>query len=102
MDLINTEVLKWFALVGIMALTGLIVLIFWALFEWVKEELRIIKINRMIKHRFDGKPIAKCWCRDCRMHNMGTGACSLPGVSRCTPDNGFCYEADPLWREFEK
>lgn len=46
------------------------------------------------RHRFDGKPCAKCWCKDCEMHGKND-RCLLPGSSRSTPDNGFCYEARP-------
>lgn len=99
MDFINVEVLKSFAFVGIMSVAGFSALIFWAFVEWVKEKLRVVKINRMIKHRFDGKPIAKCWCRDCRAYNNKTHLCTVNNAYK--RDDGFCYEADPIWREVE-
>ena len=100
--MMSNEWTKVFALIGVMSVAGVFGLLTWAFAEWLKDRITDLKRAYRTKHRFDGKPIAKCWCRDCRMHNMKTGACSLPGVSIHTPDNGFCYEADPVWRESEE
>lgn len=99
MDLISNEVLKLFAFVGIMSIACFLGLIFWATFEWVKEKIRQARINYRIKHRFDGKPIAKCWCRDCRAYNNKTRLCSVYNMYKA--DNGFCNGADPLWKRNE-
>lgn len=100
MDLISDEVLKRLAFVGVIFIAGLLGLIFWATFEWVKEKIRQARINYRIKHRFDGKPIAKCWCRDCRTHNNKTGLCSVYNMRKA--DNGFCDRADPIWKGLEE
>lgn len=101
MDLINNEVvLKLFAYIGIIFIAGLLGLIFWPTFEWVKEKIRQARINYRIKHMFDGKPIAKCWCRDCRAHNNKTGLCSVRNTYKA--DNGFCDRADPIWKGLEE
>ena len=100
MDFISNEVLKMFAVVGVMCLAGFLGLIFWAAFEWAKEKIRQARINYHIRHRFDGKPLAKCWCRDCRAYNNKTNLCSV--CNRCKVDNGFCDEADPIWKRLEE
>ena len=100
MDSMSAEVLKLFAFIGITTLAGFTGIIFWFFVDWGKERLRVIKINRMIKHRFDGKPIAKCWCRDCRGYNNKTRLCSVNNVYKA--DNGFCDGADPVWKRMEE
>lgn len=100
MDLISNEVtLKLFAYIGIMCIAVFLGLIFWATFEWAKEKIRQARINYRIKHRFDGKPIAKCWCRDCRGRNNKTRLCYVNNVYKA--DNGFCDCADPVWKRME-
>lgn len=100
MDSISNEVLKLFAYIGVMCIAGFLGLIFWATFEWVKGKIRQARINYRIKHRFDGKPIAKCWCRDCRAYNNKTRQCSVSNWRKA--DNGFCNEADPVWKRMEE
>ena len=101
MDLINNTVnLKLFAYIGVMCIAVVIAFIIWAISEWVKEKIRQTRINYRIKHRFDGKPVAKCWCRDCRAYINKTKLCSL--CNRYKADNGFCDEADPTWKRMEE
>ena len=101
MDLINNEVvLKLFAYMGVIFIAGFLGLIFWATFEWIKEKIRQARIDYRIKHRFDGKPIAKCWCRDCRAYNNKTGLCSVRNTYKA--DNGFCDKANPIWKGLEE
>ena len=90
--------LKIFTFIGIVSTAGIGALIMTFFTTWLKDKIEEARRNQIMKHRFDGKPIAKCWCRDCRMHNNRSGSCSLPGIGRYTPDNGFCYEADPIWK----
>ena len=40
----------------------------------------------------------KCYCNDC-VHHRKDHACTIPGSTRYTPDNGFCYEASPREKE---
>lgn len=94
-----TTWLKIFSFIGIVSTAGIAALIMTSFTSWLKGKIEEARRNQIMKHRFDGKPIAKCWCRDCRMHSIRDGKCSLPGIGRHTPDNGFCYEADPIWKE---
>lgn len=54
------------------------------------------------KHRFDKKPIAKCYCKDCSYHDKNN-RCSrlsmIDGPSYYTADNWFCWQADPKNKE---
>lgn len=102
MSEMRETVLKIFAFFGIVCFAGVVGLMVSAFVNWLKGKIKKTRRNQIMKHRFDGKPIAKCWCRDCRMHSIRDGKCSLPGIGRHTPDNGFCYEADPIWKEMEE
>lgn len=84
-----------FVMIGIIATVGMFCMILVSLFYWLKDIANDLRYNYKIKHRFDKKPVAKCYCRDCYEHSK-TGQCCLPGSDRYTPDNGFCYEARPL------
>lgn len=91
----NLTILRVFAVIGgfvVGAVFAYLVILLW---EAVVEARRQAVIKRQIKHRFDGTPTAKCWCRDCKWHGVESNKCGLPGIGRYTPDNGFCYEADP-------
>lgn len=60
----------------------------------IEEAVSQAKWEHRYKHRFDGAPTAKCWCKDCIWHRKD-GRCELPGSDRYTPEEGFCYEAEP-------
>lgn len=57
--------------------------------------IRHLKCKYTIKHRFDHPPTAECYCKFCKHWSSKSYRCCLPGVSRCTPEDGFCYEAEP-------
>lgn len=65
-----------------------------ALWYLIKELIDIAKRAYRIKHRFDGPPTAKCYCRDCTKHNNETKQCSKFS-GWYTADNWFCWDADP-------
>lgn len=71
------------------------------IFHNIKDLVEELHWRRKFKHRFDDPPTAKCYCRDCNYH-MKSGECTLPGITRYTPDNGFCYEAEPITIEIAK
>lgn len=68
--------------------------------EWLTDQINIAKYNYKKKHRFDGPPIAKCYCKDCASYEHYDNRCLFLG--RCVSDNGFCYEAHPRKRDPEK
>lgn len=66
------------------------------LIGFLREVFSRTIFNYKWKHRFDKPPKAKCYCQDCRFHGgQYPNSCKLPGISRCTPPEGFCYEAEP-------
>jgi hypothetical protein len=73
--------------------SGLSVAVY-ALVVWIGEKLRELRFHHAYKHRFDKPPLAKCYCKDCRWH-MKNNRCDA-GSEKYTPDNGFCYEAEPM------
>lgn len=95
MDTIDLEVLKIFAFFGIMALAGCVALVLYAFFEWVKEKIGEMRWKRQYKHRFNKPPIAKCHCVDCKWWSKESNVCRQFSNGWCTPDNGFCYRAEP-------
>ena len=59
------------------------------------------KYEYMLAHRFDGPPLAKCYCIDCEYHygeptESGGGIyCGLFNGDIAIADNSFCYRATP-------
>lgn len=88
-----------FTALGFLTFAGLVVLIAYFAFDALRDVVRLRRWRRKYKHRFDKPPTAACYCKDCVYHveksSDGMGPCGWPGVSRWTPDNGFCYEAEP-------
>lgn len=88
---------KAFFAIGIVTvvviLSGLLFISCYELKEFIERKIYDYKM----KHRFDKPPIAKCWCNDCKYHGgRYPNSCRLFGDNRCTPPEGFCYEAEPL------
>lgn len=52
------------------------------------------KSKYIIKHRFSKPPTAKCYCIDCKQHDMQTSLCHRDG-RRYTADAEFCSDAEP-------
>lgn len=84
-----------FALVGLFFI-GLIVCSILALaWQWIKEEIHLLKWRYKYKHRFDKSPTAKCYCIDCKNHGSVYKNNWCYRFDRCTADNWFCWEAEP-------
>lgn len=70
----------------------------WCIVGLIQEGVGNLRWRYKYKHRFDKKPIAKCYCIDCEYHDKN-GRCStlspIDGPSRYTGDNWFCWEANP-------
>ena len=98
-EAVNENVLKAFAFLGVLTMGAFIGLFVYAFINWLKDKIEEAIYCRRIKHRFDGKPIAKCWCRDCE--NRGKDErCTL--FNAYTKDSGFCYRALPKRKEMER
>lgn len=88
-----------FEIIGMVAsaamLCGLVVI----LYVTIRDSICGAIYDHRVKHRFDKPPTAKCYCHDCKWHGGEyPNTCRLPGVSRMTPPDGFCYEATPRQR----
>lgn len=97
-------VLSW---VGIFTVAACIIMMAYCAFNSLRDAIRSLRWLYKYKHRFDKQPTAACYCKDCVHHGKknkdGANPCCIPGVSRWTPDNGFCYEAEPITvKEAEK
>ena len=100
----NTETLMTvFGGIGISVVCGGVLIMAYCAFDSLRDVVRGLFWHYKYKHRFDKPPTAACYCKDCKYHvekdSNGAGPCEWPGVSRWTPDNGFCYEADPKVRD---
>lgn len=87
-------VLYTFAAVGL----GCTLIVIYELLGLLKDNIIDYRIRqkskRIIKHRFSKPPIAKCYCIDCKQHNMETNLCYRDG-RRYTADTEFCSDAEP-------
>lgn len=77
---------------------GLLIVVVCSIALYLAEELfDKFKRRYKYKHRFDKKPIAKCYCVDCIYHNVtnesGDARCAM--LHRWTYDDFFCGEATP-------
>lgn len=94
----NTEALmtacSW---IGILVVAGCVVMmIYWA-FDALRCVVHVWRWDYKYKHRFDKPSTAKCYCKDCKSHSVKSGKCSnVTWADRYTPDNGFCYKAEPM------
>ena len=71
------------------------------LLEYIECQINWIKYKRKMKRRFDGLPLAKCYCRDCkywceRDDDSTIGKC-IGFADKYTADDFFCKYADP-WK----
>ena len=99
----NDAFWKVFGWIGIFVAASIVILMVYCAFDALRDAVRECYWNYKYKHRFDNPPTAECYCKDCRYHGTkykdGSNACGLPGVNRYTPDDGFCYAAEPITRK---
>lgn len=88
------ELINFLALLGGILVAVCVATVLGLIIVMVGNLMRQLKCNYAIKHRFDHPPTANCYCKFCKSWNSKSHRCCLPGVSRCTPDDGFCYEAE--------
>lgn len=102
----NTEALMTvFSWVGILTVAGFVIMVIYCAFDALRDVVHGWRWQYKYKHRFDKPPTAACYCKDCVYHvekcSDGMGPCGWPGVIRWTPDNGFCYEAEPRKKDID-
>jgi len=62
---------------------------------FIRESIIDLRWKYKYKHRFDKKPIAKCYCNDCKYHGRidDNTLCQLH--DRHFPSDWFCKDAKP-------
>lgn len=97
---ISDTVWRLFGLLGMVTFVACIVLMAYALFVEIREVVQKWRWNYKYKHRFRKQPTAACYCKDCRWHIDGIDKCNnITWADKYTPENGFCYEAEPKARD---
>lgn len=97
--MIINGLIKLFAIFGIITVAGIIFVIGKLFFDFICELIDRKKWEYEYKHRFDKPPTAKCYCNDCEYHATNSKCNNVTWADRYTPDNGFCYEANPRKRK---
>lgn len=96
----NTEALMVVFKIGIYVVTGWCV---GTMIGYAFDALRNVVREWRCKHRFDKPPTAACYCIDCKWHSVKDNQCNnVTWADRHTPDNGFCYDAEPRKKDDDK
>ena len=84
-------------LVGAATLIGLLFGCIMLLTCEIKSYVEKLRYTYKRKHRFDKKPIAKCYCIDCVYYDCNNEKCFgfIGDEVRYTGDSCFCWKADP-------
>lgn len=98
----NFEIIMWiFAGVGI----GCTVVLIYYLIGLLKDNIKYYfihhKSKHIIKHRFSKPPTAKCYCIDCKYHDMQSDLCHRHYGQWYTSSLQFCSEAEPVDLEID-
>lgn len=94
------DVICIFAFIGLGCVGGIIFFLLLMLRDLIKDQIAMAKYRHKRKHRFDGPPTAKCYCKDCVYYYSNTGNCTQ--LRRGVPDNGYCYEGYPCKHDPDK
>lgn len=81
------------AVFGAVALIGGVIIILYIFYDWLKGHIWNLRRIWQYKHRFNKKPIAKCYCIDCRDYDGQNKFCR--DLGRYVLDNTFCCWCKP-------
>ena len=90
------------AILGIFAsvfIAGSLILIAW---NEISNLIKHMKCRYHYLHRFNKKPIAKCYCIDCINYIDTTHRCCLLSADKYVLDNWFCADAKPKKKKVKK
>lgn len=90
----NKEFTNFFVFIGILFSLGVLGLILFGIFDFIKQKIDELKNYYRIKHRFDKPPLADCYCIDCKFYNRENERCYM--LNRDTANNWFCWNAKPI------
>lgn len=93
------KILQLLGVIFLLLILGFcIVIIYTVLNELIKNKITKYKI----KTRYNKKPTARCYCRDCKLFIPDTGKCLDSCNSRYMGPGWFCCFAEPLTGELYK
>ena len=96
------DIIKAFTLIGFLSTIGICIFCIFLICICIKNAAYKARVKYLYKHRFDKKPTAKCYCRDCKKWEPETGKCYDHCNSRLMADNWFCCFAEPATGEIYK
>ena len=94
----------FFRSVGITTVSLLFLFMILILFIMVRDKIEELKYKYKYKHRFDKKPIAKCYCKDC-VYKYKYERCKdnyCKENDRYVADDWFCWHATPYIDDQDK
>lgn len=92
----HNNLLYFLAILGMLFLFMIIVVFGMYICYIIKDFIADQFQKYTIKRRFKKKPIAKCYCRDCKLWNPKTGECYDHCNLRYMGPSWFCCFAEPL------
>lgn len=90
-------ILRLLALIGAMAVVGVVLCLVVMLLGWIGEVIGNKRYSYKVAHRFDKPPTAECYCKDCSDWSEEKERCKR--FDYPAPDCGFCWRADLMTRE---
>ena len=81
------------AFFGALTLIGCVILALYMFADWLKDRIWDLRRIWQYKHRFNKKPIAKCYCIDCRDYDEQKELCRDLGIH--VRDDKFCCWGKP-------
>ena len=99
MDIMDM-VVDFFTMAGFLLVVSGLYLLITGLLGAIANAIRKTKRRYQIKHRFDGFPTARCYCKDCIWYDEdGIFKSEREGHCRwfdlTVNDDSFCWKADP-------
>ena len=86
---------EYFIFMGVMfTLITIIMIVSVALFS-IKMGITYLINRYRVKHRFNEKPLPKCYCIDCVNSHTDQNGRFCPRLKKYVADNWFCWEAEP-------
>jgi len=96
------DIIKAFTLIGFLSTIGICIFCIFLICICIKNAAYKARVKYLYKHRFDKKPTAKCYCKDCRYHIGKDGECIRLEGDRNWSDSCFCWYAEPKEIEAER
>lgn len=89
------------AITGGVALATATIVVFVLFKDWLTDQINMAIYSHKRKHRFDGAPTAKCYCKDCIFYESDAWYCTF--FSKYSiEDSNFCCWASPRKHDPEK